>query len=505
MRICILDSSYELSHSVFKGVDIPVDPQRYLEGHECEHHFLHKATAVQQVLDLAKQGFDLFINLCDGEWEEDRAGIEVAQALERVGVPFTGANAAFFATNREKLKMACHFWGVQTPASVFVYEEAGIALAARNLHYPMLVKHYNGYGSIGLTRDSRVTDEAALYRQTRQMLDTYGGALIEEFIDGREFTVLVAENPDDANDPVAYLPVEFRFPAGESFKHFGMKWETYVDMNCVPVTDPLLVARLAEMGKKVFLGVEGVSYGRCDIRMNEQGELFILEINPNCGLFYPPEAMGSADLALFHDPRGHKHFVDMIFGAAFKRAHKSRKKWQVVLNSAQRYGMYANRVIDKGEIIELMEERPQVLVSRQHVQQHWSAQQKQWFARFAYPLTDEIYVMWSNDPGQWKPLNHACDPNAWLDGLNLVARRRIAPGEPITIDYATFCNESMEAFTCTCGAPTCRGMIRGDDYQQGLLELYGEHLSDYLRNKRRTRPSASITPSNEAAAKNSLA
>jgi len=486
MRICILESSYERSESVFKGVDIPVDPQRYIGDHECEKHDLHKATAVQQVFALAKQGFDLFINLCDGEWEEDRAGIEVAQALERVGVPFTGANAAFYATNREKLKMACAYWGIKTPASVFVYDDAGIALAARNLRYPMLVKHYNGYGSIGLTRDSRVTDEVALYRQTRQMLDTYGGALIEEFIEGREFTVLVAENPDDPHDPVAYLPVEFVFPVGETFKHFGMKWETYVDMNCVPVTDAGLVARLTEMGKQVFLGVEGVSYGRCDIRMNEAGELFILEINPNCGLFYPPEAMGSADLALMQDPRGHAHFVDMIFRAAFKRVHKQRKKWQVVLNSAQRYGMYANSAIAEGEIIEVLEERPHVLVSRSHVLQHWNAHQQQWFARYGYPITDAVYTIWSNDPAQWRPLNHSCDPNAWLDGLNLVARRTISSGEPITIDYGAFRNELMEAFTCTCGAPNCRGIIRGDDYQQAFIERYGVHVADYVLNKRKS-------------------
>lgn len=486
MRICILDSSYELSQSVFKGVDIPVDPQRYIDGHTCEHHFLHKATAVQQVFDLAKQGFDLFINLCDGEWEEDRAGIEVAQALERVGVPFTGANAAFFATNREKLKMACHFWGIRTPAAVFVYEEQAIALAARNLRYPMLVKHYNGYGSIGLTRDSRVTDEAALYRQTRQMLDLYGGALLEEFIDGREFTVLVAENPDDPNDPVAYLPVEFQFPAGETFKHFGMKWETYVDMSCVPVTDPALIARLEEMGKRVFLGVEGVSYGRCDIRMNADGELFILEINPNCGIFYPPEAMGSADLALTHDPRGHKHFVDMIFRAALQRARKNRKKWQVILNAEQRCGIYATRAIAPGETIETMEEVPQVLVSRTHVQQRWNAQQQAWFARYAYPITDELYVMWSNDPGHWKPIAHSCEPNTWLDGLQWVARRPIAPGEQLTIDYATLRNETMRDFDCTCGAPTCRGVIRGDDYRQPFIAQYGSHVSDYVRSKRLT-------------------
>lgn len=487
MRICILESSYELSQSVFKEVDFPVDPEPHLAGHLCEHYFLDKATAVQKVFELAKQGFDLFINLCDGEWDEDRAGIEVVQALERVGAPFTGANALFYATNREKLKMACHYWGVRTPASVFVYDEEGITLAARNLRYPMLVKHYNGYGSIGLTRDSRVTDEVALYHQTRLMLESYGGALIEEFIEGREFTVLVAENPDDSANPIAYLPVEFHFPPGETFKHFDMKWENCLDMSCTPITDALLIERLQAMSKKVFLGVEGVSYGRCDIRMDGAGELFILEINPNCGLFYPPEAMGSADLILLADPRGHAHFIDMILRSALKRGRKARKKWQVVLNSAQRYGMYANQRIAAGEIIELMEEHPHVLVSKRQVLHNWSLQQQQWFARYAYPITDEIYVMWSNDPGQWKPINHSCNPNTWLDGLNLVARRPIAPGEQITIDYGAFRNETMEEFACSCGASNCRGVIRGNDYQQAFIGQYEPYVAEYVLNKRKTK------------------
>lgn len=484
MRICILDSSYELSQSVFKDVDIPVNPQLYMTGHTCEHHFIHKATAVQQVFDLAKQGFDLFVNLCDGEWDEDRAGIEVVQALEKLGAPFTGADSRFYAVNRERLKMACQFWQIRTPASVFAYDETGIALAARNLRYPMLVKHYNGYGSIGLTADSRVTDEAALYDQARIMLETYGGALIEEFIDGREFTVLVAENAADPAAPIAYLPVEFRFPAGETFKHFGVKWESYVDMKCVPVTDPALIEQLKAMGCRAFLGVDGSSYGRCDIRMNETGELFLLEVNPNCGVFYPPEAMGSADLALTHDVRGHAHFVDAIFRAALQKQRATRKTWQVVLNPDQSYGMYATQSLAAGALIEALEGRDQRLVSKSQVAAQWNVQEQAWFRQYAIPVTDELYLFWRQDPAAWLPLTHACDPNAWFDGLTLVARRAIAQNELITVDYATFRNEIMADFVCTCGAPNCRGVIRGTDYRAAFVDRYGAHLSDYVRTKR---------------------
>lgn len=492
MRICILDSSYELSQSVFKDVDIPVDPQRYLPDHQCDYQAIHKATAVQQIFTLAKEGYDLFLNLCDGEWDEDRAGIEVVQALEKVGVPFTGADTRFFALDRERLKMACHFWQIRTPASAFAYDNAGIALAARNLRYPMLVKHYNGYGSIGLTANSRVTDEPALYQQAQLMIETFGGALIEEFIDGREFTVLVAENPDDPHDPIGYLPVEFRFPEGETFKHFGVKWESYVDMKCVPVTDDALIAQLQAMGRRAFLAVDGRSYGRCDIRMNDDGELFLLEVNPNCGIFYPPEAMGSADLALFNDPRGHSHFANAIIRAALQHARKNTKCWQVVLDPKQQAGVYAVQAIAAGARIEALEDQPHRHVSKRYVLRHWSEEEQSWFRRYAFPLSDEIYLLWSRNPAEWMPLRHACDPNAWLDGLDLVARRAIAPGEAITVDYATFRNEIMDAFICDCGAPDCRGVIHGTDYREVFVARYGDHISDYVRTKRQSLPAPGL-------------
>ena len=52
--------------------------------------------------------------------------------------------------------------------------------------------------------------------------------------------------------------------------------------------------------------MEGVSYGRVDIRMNDNGDLYFLEMNPNCGIFYTPKQnYGSADFILHYDPIGH--------------------------------------------------------------------------------------------------------------------------------------------------------------------------------------------------------
>ena len=130
MKICVLDDSYEQSETPFKQFDFLPDPLRFLKAHECERHFLHKATAVRQVLDLSKRGFDVFLNLCDGSWDEDRPGIEVVQVLERLQVPFTGASSRFYEPTRQTMKRICHYADIHSPNYFFASDPGGVEAAA---------------------------------------------------------------------------------------------------------------------------------------------------------------------------------------------------------------------------------------------------------------------------------------------------------------------------------------------------------------------------------------
>ncbi len=485
MKLCILDDAYDDSTSPMKDVDIPTDVDRYLGNYELEHHFLTKRTAVRKVTELAGRDFDVFVNLCDGAWDEDRPGVEVVQTLEMMNVAFTGADSNFYDPSRQTMKKVAHYYGIRTPAGVFASGERGIEKALRTLSFPLIAKHPNSYSSIGMTRRSRVETPEALREQASKMIAAYGSVLIEEFIEGREYNVLVAENPDDPMNPITYEPVEFRFPDGETFKHFDMKWRQYGDMVSISCGDTVLARELKEISSAFFAGLKGTGYGRCDIRVDADGRPFMLEINPNCGIFYPPHAEGSADLILDLDPEGHDRFVETILRSARNRVSPP-PKWTLELDEERAFGLYALTDLSPGAVIYEHEESAHVLVTRSVVENTWDDRRKRWFGRFAYPLTDEIYVMWSDDPEEWKPINHSCDPNAWLDGLDLVARRHIAAGEEITIDYATFCNEVMEPFKCSCGSAQCRGIIRGTDYLEPFVDRYGDHVSDYVKSKRKT-------------------
>ena len=105
------------------------------------------------------------------------------------------------------------------------------------------------------------------------------------------------------------------------------------------------------------------------------------------------------------------------------------------------------------------EERATRIVSKQHVQKNWNAEEKIFFGQYAYPLGGDVYAIWDEEPHQWSPQNHSCNANTQMRGLNMYAKRSIAPGEELTLDYAELLDREMEPFECKCGAPNCRGTI----------------------------------------------
>ena len=318
MRICLL-TPQDLDADPFPEDDWPCDPRPFLPEADWDVATLTKKTSVEQVTRLARSGYDLFFNLCDGAADEKTPGIEVVRTLERVGVPFTGATSDFYEPSRERMKQACRDERIATPAFVIARNEDDVERAEATLRFPLFVKHFSSYASVALSRRSRVRTPAGLRQQARKIMRRYEAALIEEYVEGTECTVLVVENPDDPLQPTTYMPVQYRFPDGESFKHADMKWVDYDRLYSFPVEDAVLAARLRDVSARFFVALEGASFGRCDLRVDRGGTPFMLEINPNCGVYYPASDPGSADLCLANDPAGHEGFTRQLVAAALRR------------------------------------------------------------------------------------------------------------------------------------------------------------------------------------------
>jgi SET domain-containing protein len=80
--------------------------------------------------------------------------------------------------------------------------------------------------------------------------------------------------------------------------------------------------------------------------------------------------------------------------------------------------------------------------------------------------------------------NHSCEPNLGVQGqIVFVALRDIQAGEELTHDWAMTDDETYE-MVCHCGAPTCRGVVTGQDWRRKeLQEKYGHYMSWYLLEK----------------------
>ncbi|HEY5729386.1 MAG TPA: hypothetical protein VIS72_05005 [Anaerolineales bacterium] len=317
MRVCVL-SDEEIQ-------DFDVSP--YLK--EYDYEFVTVRRPVQDVLKALKERneFDVYLNVCEGyemdeeDLEDENAyeGIEVVQALEELNMPFTGADSKLFDPTREEMQAAADSHGVRFAKGYRVHSVAEAEELVKDLRYPIMVKHPKSYGSTGMIKESRCDSLEEVLTQVERVCKEYGAARMEEFIVGKEFNVLVVENPDDPSQPFAYPPTELMFPPGEEFWHTVVKWDATLPFNFKQVADNALIPRLQDISIRMFKAMGIVGYGRCDVRMNSQGELFILEINSNPAIMLRPDEFGPADYMILYDKDGYRGFFDRIFRSALIR------------------------------------------------------------------------------------------------------------------------------------------------------------------------------------------
>jgi hypothetical protein len=84
-------------------------------------------------------------------------------------------------------------------------------------------------------------------------------------------------------------------------------------------------------------------------------------------------------------------------------------------------------------------------------------------------------------------INHSCDSNLWMDDeVKIIARRAIAAGEELTLDYALTTTQPDWALDqpCQCGSPVCRGKVTGNDWRLPDVQArYAEHFVPYINER----------------------
>jgi D-alanine-D-alanine ligase len=461
LKVCVLQPDYSTTSVDYKHYDPPRNLSNLLPGATVDHVFLNKLTTYRQLKELAKKKYDVFVNLCEGYLEWEVPSIDVIYFLEQLNLPFTGPSSVLYDPPKELMKYVAYTEGVATPAYALIDELAGIESACKQLTYPLFVKPSKAGDSLGIDEHSLVNNEAELKQKMATILEEYGPILVEEYIEGREFTVMIAANGGDEKKVIVFKPVEYIFPEGRHFKTYALKTsELHPECN-VSVTDIRLENELQEAAENIFKGFGGVGYARLDFRMDARGKLYFLEINFTCSVFYTDGYEGSADYILKKDGTGQAAFLQQIIAEGMARHRRKQKKYTMKGNAIAGFGIYATCNIPKNEVIFKGEEKAQRIATKSYIKNNWNVKELENFKKYAYPISNEVFLLWDENPAGWAPQNHSCHANTAYKGLNVYALRDIKKGEELTLDYALFLDEHMEPFMCSCGNENCKGLITG--------------------------------------------
>ncbi len=461
LKICVLQPDYSTSDVDYQNYDPPRDLSHLMPGAQFDHVLLNKLTTYKQLKELKKKNYDVFVNLCEGYLEWSVPSIDVIYFMELLNLPFTGPTSLLYDPPKDLMKYVAYTVRVKAPAYALIDSMEGIEKACAHLKFPLFVKPDKAGDSLGIDQHSLVHNINELKQKCAEIIEEYGPLLVEEYIGGREFTVMLVANADDEKTCTVYKPVEYIFPAGFEFKTYALKTsELHPEAN-IPCNNPELEKQLKDAALQIFQGFGGAGYARLDFRVNEKNEIFFLEINFTCSVFYKDGYEGSADYILKADGTGQAVFLKKIIDEGIARHQRRLKKYTMKGNAIAGYGIYATQHIQPNELIFKGEEAPQSIVTRNYVDRYWNVKEKESFRKYAYPLSKEVFLLWDNNPANWAPQNHSCDPNTSYEGLNVVALRNIEQGEELTLNYASFLDEHMEPFNCRCGAANCCGWVTG--------------------------------------------
>jgi D-alanine-D-alanine ligase len=259
---------------------------------------------------------DLVFNLAEGIRMDGIRGESresyIPCLLETLGLPYVGSGPLTLAIAlnkyRTKQLLACH--GIPTaPFQVFHPETGADAPLEPDLRFPLIAKLACQGSCIGLSYDNIVADEKSLRAKILSLFATYHEAvLVEEFLDGREFTIPVLGNNPPQTLPIVEVeffgakPINVFFPDKDFavFREIGYTAPEQQTRSVCPAEIPAgLAVELNRIALAAYGALECRDFCRLEIRLDKAGNPFVLELNPIPGIapgFWFPRSAAAAGL-----------------------------------------------------------------------------------------------------------------------------------------------------------------------------------------------------------------
>jgi D-alanine-D-alanine ligase len=281
----------------------PADPviQQLLEaltglGHAASSVVVDRGGDIAQtVAALHSEKPDLVFNIAESFGGKSALESNVAALLNLLGLRYTGSSPAglLLAGDKSLTKKVLLAHGIQTPQAATIFR--GALDLGGDLTFPVIVKPPQEDASLGITSASVVHGIKELFERIDALQSEYHQpVLVEQFIEGREFYVGVLGNANAEALPV--IEMDFSgFPADKPrIASWEAKWgddgegsgAEYAGTRSIfpEGLDSELEERMKRVAVEAFHALRLRDYGRIDLRVSPAGEIFVIEVNPNCYL-----------------------------------------------------------------------------------------------------------------------------------------------------------------------------------------------------------------------------
>lgn len=276
---------------------------------------------------LAEADVDLIFNIAEGVEGRNREA-QVPALCELLGIPYTGSDSATLAIALDKAlcKKVLTQHDILTPK--FMLMETGRERLDPDLKFPLIVKPNAEGSSKGIGTASVVDNEEDLRDKVASILDRYKQpALVEEYITGREFTVGLLGN----KRPRVLPPMEIRFKDADNQRPVydyvvKQEWEKHVEYQCPAVLTDSQLKAVEKIARATFQALDCRDFARVDIRMADDGQIYVFEVNPLPGL--TPDY---SDLVLISKAAGMDYdqlMAEIIVGGLKRLREKERRERQ---------------------------------------------------------------------------------------------------------------------------------------------------------------------------------
>jgi D-alanine-D-alanine ligase len=242
----------------------------------------------QTLTRIARSSADLYFNLVESYGGNDTMEMHFAAFLELAGKRFTGASAvgSLLAMEKSIAKKIIRFHELYTPYAAVV--DRGRVEHAQDVRFPVIVKPANEDASKGIDAGSVVSSIKELMERIAYVHDEFDSpALIEEYIEGREIYAAILGNEKPEALPLveldlSKLPEGMPHIAGYEVK-FDVRTEAYRKTKSAPARDldEETTERIQQAALTAYQALKLRDYGRIDLRLAENGRVYVIEANPN--------------------------------------------------------------------------------------------------------------------------------------------------------------------------------------------------------------------------------